>query len=164
MLSLAVAIGVPLSVGVFGSVFSSEGIRTWWPTLSKPAWTPPNRVFGPVWSVLYTAMGYASWRVWSLVGFRPAALWATYAIQLILNAAWNPLMFAGRKIDVAFMDIVALFLFAASCGLQFGQVDKVAGMLFVPYLCWCAFAAVLNWELLRRNPKQALSAAPNQTD
>lgn len=73
-------------------------------------------------------------------------------------------MFSNRKIDVAFVDLVALFLFATSCGLQFGQVDRVAGLLFVPYLCWCAFAGALNWAVLRRNPEHTLAGASKSRD
>lgn len=153
-LPLAAAVGLPLVIGFAGSLISAPGIRTWYPTLRKPSWNPPAAVFGPVWSVLYTAMGVASWRVWRVVGLSPSALWITYGVQLALNAAWNPLMFAGQKIDVALADIVALLAGATASAVQFGRVDALAGRLMVPYVAWVGFATALNVALLRLNPTE----------
>ncbi|OSX77110.1 hypothetical protein BU14_0161s0030 [Porphyra umbilicalis] len=155
-LALAAAVGLPLVIGFAGSLISAPGIRTWYPTLTKPSWNPPASVFGPVWSVLYTAMGYASYRVWRVVGLSPSALWITYGVQLALNAAWNPLMFAGQKIDVAMADIVALLIGATATAVKFGRVDAVAGRLMVPYVAWVGFATALNGALWRLNPTEVL--------
>eukprot|EP00172_Hildenbrandia_rubra_P000192 Plantae.Rhodophyta-Hildenbrandia_rubra.ctg10878.p1 GENE.Plantae.Rhodophyta-Hildenbrandia_rubra.ctg10878~~Plantae.Rhodophyta-Hildenbrandia_rubra.ctg10878.p1 ORF type:complete len:174 (-),score=26.71 Plantae.Rhodophyta-Hildenbrandia_rubra.ctg10878:341-862(-) len=153
---IVVALGAPLTVGVIGSVIAAKGVAEFWPKLKKPKWCPPAPVFGQVWSVLYAMMGYASLRVWKVVAFKPTTLWVTYGVQLVLNAAWNPIMFAGRKIDAAMVDIVALSVAATISTVQFGQVDRNAGLLMVPYLGWIAFAAALNWSFLKKNPRYTI--------
>lgn len=102
-------------------------------------------------------MGIASHRVYQAVGFsRSSPLWLLYGAQLALNAAWNPLLFVGRKLDVALVEVVALLGSAAVTTARFGTIDAVAGRLMVPYVGWIAYATALNGALWRMNPGSRL--------
>lgn len=120
------------------------------PTFLQPSWNPPAWVFGPVWTALYSAMGYASWRVWQAGGGQlPLGL---YAAQLALNFAWSPLFFGAKALGVAAVDITALVGMVAATIYEFQKVDPVAAQLLYPYLAWVTFAAALNYNLAANNP------------
>lgn len=129
------------------------GPDEWYTKLPKPTWTPPGWLFGPVWTFLYTAMAVAAGLVQSRTGWRHPAL-ALYAVQLVLNALWSPLFFGLHRPDLALGDIVVLWLAIVATAVAFGRIIPVAGLLFVPYVAWVTFAAVLNaaiWEMWRRS-------------
>lgn len=149
IISLAGAIALPLGVGVLASTLSLSAVKTLWPRLRKPPWCPPPSLFGPMWSVMYLAMGTASWLA-ARAGGGPAAL-VPYAVQLALNAVWNPLFFVGKRADAALVDIVALGGMAAYTAVKFWEVSTVAGVLMLPYLAWIGVATALNWEFYQRN-------------
>eukprot|EP00168_Porphyra_purpurea_P014556 TRINITY_DN4211_c0_g1_i5.p4 TRINITY_DN4211_c0_g1~~TRINITY_DN4211_c0_g1_i5.p4 ORF type:complete len:123 (-),score=24.50 TRINITY_DN4211_c0_g1_i5:153-521(-) len=83
-----------------------------------------------------------------------------YGVQLALNAAWNPLLFVGQKLDVALVEVIGLLATATSAAWRFGAVDKVAGRLMIPYVGWIAYAAALNGALWRLNPQSRLIKNP----
>ena len=117
--------------------------------LAKPSWTPPNWLFGPVWSCLYLGMAVAAWLVWRQgSGFLPMALFAT---QLLLNAAWSWLFFALHIPGVAFVEIVLLWAAIAATTIVFWRRSILAGLLFVPYWAWVSYASVLNFSIWRLN-------------
>ncbi len=125
----------------------------WYAALAKPSWTPPPRLFAPVWSTLYTLMGVAAWLVWRAVG--PGPELAVFLLQLVLNAAWSLLFFGRRRPFLALVDIAALWLAVAATLIGFWHVRPLAGWLLLPYLAWLTFAATLNaalWRLNRRAP------------
>jgi tryptophan-rich sensory protein len=117
--------------------------------LAKPAWTPPDELFAPVWAVLYLMIALAGWIVWRAQGLGPA-LWL-WLVQLALNAAWPWLMFGRKQIDVALIDIGALLLAILAFIVVAWPVRRSASVLFVPYFLWVSFAAVLNFALWRLN-------------
>lgn len=121
-----------------------------YPTLKKPSWNPPNYLFGPVWTVLYAAMGYASWRVWALGG-GPVPL-GLYAAQLAMNLAWSPLFFKAHNLKAATIDITALVGVLGATIYSFAQVDPLAAQLMLPYLGWTSFATALTWNIYLNNP------------
>lgn len=124
----------------------------WYAGLAKPSWNPPNWIFGPVWSLLYTLMAVAAWRVWRRAGFRGAGqAMAAFGIQLVLNAAWSWLFFGRHRMDLAFVEILALWIAILATTIAFQRIDRPAAWLMVPYLAWVAFAAVLNGVLWRMN-------------
>lgn len=161
IISLAGAIAGPLAVGVVASSLSMGGVKSFWPRLRKPSWCPPASVFGPAWSVMYVAMGGASWLAARAAG---RAVLAPYAVQLALNAAWNPLFFVARRIDLALLDILALGTAATVTAARFWEADPRAGWLMLPYLAWIGFATVLNWEFLKRNPDVAKDNSGEEAD
>lgn len=125
----------------------------WYASLQKPSWNPPGWIFGPVWSALYAMMAVAAWLVWKRGGFpiqRKALGW--FLTQLFLNALWTPLFFGLHLPGPAFAEILLLWLAIAATLLAFRSVNRTAAWLFVPYLAWVTFAAVLNGTLWRMNP------------
>ena len=128
----------------------------WYERLKKPAWRPPNRLFAPVWTVLYVMMAIAGWLIWRQAGFVGAGVaLAVYALQLVINAAWTPLFFGLRRPDFGLVDIVLLWLSIVATIALFAPISVVAASLLVPYLAWVTFAAALNFALWRLNPAVA---------
>jgi tryptophan-rich sensory protein len=125
----------------------------WYERLIKPSWRPPNQLFAPVWSVLYLMIAISGWLIWRQAGFvgttPPLAI---YALQLVLNAAWTPLVFGLHRIDLGFFDIVLVWLSIVATIVLFYPIHLVAAMLLLPYLAWITFAAALNFALWRLNP------------
>jgi tryptophan-rich sensory protein len=117
--------------------------------LQKPLSTPPDWVFPPVWGVLYVMIALAGWIVWRAQGLGPA-LWLWLA-QLAFNAAWSWIMFGRKQIDVALVDISALWIVILAFIVVAWPVRRSAALLFVPYFLWVSLAAALNFELWRLN-------------
>jgi len=132
--------------GAVGAIFTAPNIATWYATLNKPAFTPPNWVFGPVWLTLYTLMGIALWLIWSK-GVIKKTLPAFYlfAAQLLLNAIWSILFFGLRSPLYGLLAIVPLWLLIAYTILKFYKLDRNAAYLLAPYLLWVTVAAYLNF-------------------
>jgi tryptophan-rich sensory protein len=146
---LVLWLGAALAAGLLGSQFMPG---EWYASLTKPAWTPPNAIFAPVWTVLYVLMGVAAWLVWRKAGFSGATVpLVLFLLQLVLNSLWSYLFFGAQQPMLAFFEIVALWLAILATTLGFWKVTPAAGMLLVPYLCWVAFAAALNLQLWRLN-------------
>lgn len=125
----------------------------WYERLRKPSWRPPNRLFAPVWTVLYAMIAVSGWLVWREAGFAGAALpLAVYALQLLLNAAWTPLFFGLHRPDLGFLDIVFLWFSIIATVALFWPISAAAALLLVPYLAWVTFAAALNLAVWRLNP------------
>ena len=124
----------------------------WYASLAKPSWNPPNAIFAPVWSVLYVLMGVAAWLVWRRAGFSGAGVsLALFVVQLVLNALWSYLFFGLHRPDIAFFDIVALWVMILVVTVLFWRVDRLAGGLMLPYVVWVTFASYLNYVLWRLN-------------
>lgn len=144
---------LPLAVGGATGVATAPAIATWYRTLEKPSWNPPDAVFGPVWTVLYLLMGLALVQIWRLDRRRRDVRLALtlFALQLVLNAAWTLLFFGARRPDLALAEIVALDLTILATAIAFARLRPAAGGLLVPYLAWVSFALVLNAEIVRLN-------------
>ena len=137
------------AAGFIGSRFEPGA---WYASLAKPAWTPPNAVFAPVWSALYLLIALAAWLVWRKAGFKGASVaLALFAAQLLLNALWSYLFFGLHRPDIAFFDIVALWVMILVVMVLFWRADRLAGWLMAPYLLWVGFASCLNFVLWRLN-------------
>ncbi len=126
----------------------------WYETLVKPWWRPPNWLFGPAWTVLYTMIAIAGWLVWRKAGFAGAAVpLAIYGVQLLLNALWSGIFFGMKRMDLAFYELVGLWLSILATILAFATVDTTPAWLLVPYLGWVTFAGYLNLTMWRLNPQ-----------
>jgi tryptophan-rich sensory protein len=147
--ALAGWLGLCLGVAAFGGLF---GPSEWFAQLHKPSWSPPNWIFGPVWTMLYIMMAIAAWRVWRLDGDggRRKAL-ALFLAQLALNAAWTPLFFGLKQPGLAFAEIMLLWFAIGATTAAFFKLDRAAAWLMIPYLAWVSFASVLNFALWRLN-------------
>lgn len=143
-------ISLCLAVGGVSGYFTVAGVREWFPTLVKPSFNPPSWLFAPVWTVLYIMMGIAAWLVWRQGGDIHLALWMFF-IQLGLNFLWSFLFFSLRRIDVALVEILVLWISIATTLCLFWGVDQRSGLLLVPYLAWVSFASLLNAAFWRLN-------------
>lgn len=148
----AVFLALCLAVSAIGGAATASSVGTWYQTLAKPSFNPPDWLFAPVWTTLYFIMAIAGWRVWRRDGLRGARWDLTlFGLQLALNLCWSIVFFGLRSIGGALVEIVVLLLAIVATTVVFWQRDRVAGMLFLPYAAWVAFAAVLNAALLRLN-------------
>lgn len=134
-----------LAVAAIGGLATATSVDGWYQTLNRPGFTPPDWLFAPVWTALYVMMAVAAWRVWQSRGDarRHRAL-ILYAAQLAFNLAWPIVFFGLMMITGALVTIIVLLGLVAATTIAFWQIDRVAGMLFVPYLVWVGFAAILN--------------------
>ena len=127
----------------------------WYDGLSKPAWTPPNRLFPVVWALLYLAIAIAVWRVVLRPSPLATAALAFWTCQLVLSALWSPVVFGLRRLDAGLAVIAALLAAVLATLVLFARVDALAGWLLVPYAAWVVFAGALNFAVWRRNPPGA---------
>jgi tryptophan-rich sensory protein len=148
--SLVVAVGLCLAVGALGGWVTATSVKTWYPLLNKPSFTPPDWLFGPVWTVLYVLMGVAAWRVWR-AGARARHALALFALQLALNLAWSVVFFGLHRIGTAVAVIVLLEVAILATVAAFRQIDRPAAALLLPYALWVGFATVLNIAVWRLN-------------
>lgn len=133
--------------------FASSNDVNFYATLVRPAWAPPAWLFGPAWSVLYLLMAISAWLVWRQYGFRNAGRALTlFLIQLSANALWTWLFFAWRQGGLALAELITLWVMIAVTIAMFWKLHRVAAVLLLPYLCWVAFAGMLNFALWRLNP------------
>ncbi|MDH3241556.1 MAG: tryptophan-rich sensory protein [Alphaproteobacteria bacterium] len=152
LIGLAGFVLLSLAVLGLGGAITATSVVTWYPTLAKPAFTPPDWLFGPMWTILYLLMAVAGWRIWrrSSAPGRAAALTA-YGIQLGLNLGWSFLFFGFRLIGLALAEIALLLVAVAVTTALFWRIDRPASLLFLPYLLWLGYAAALNAALWRLN-------------
>ncbi len=136
--------------GIAGSVFTARAIPTWYKKLTKPSFSPPNWLFGPVWTVLYLLMGIAGALLWSVKGIHSPAM-VLFIIQLALNALWTPLFFGAKKLGAAFAEIICMWLAILGTILSAWPLSHTASYLLIPYLAWVSFASLLNFSLWKLN-------------
>lgn len=152
LLAFALFIGICLGIGALGGAVTNTSVTTWYSTLAKPSFNPPNWIFGPVWTALYVMMGVAAWRVWRAADRDTArGPLAVFALQLAVNLGWSVAFFGLRDPGLAVAVILALDLLVLATAFLFRRIDPVAAMLLVPYLAWIAFATVLNVAIWRLN-------------
>jgi len=150
-LVLVAFLAISFGVAALGTIATIQNVDGWYATAEKAAWSPPNQLFGPVWTLLYSLMSVAAWLVWrqrKRVDVRPAL--TVYVIQLVLNALWTPVFFglypaAGAPaLWIALAIIVALDVLVLLTMLRFWPVSKAAAWMLVPYWAWVLFATTLN--------------------
>lgn len=144
---LAISLIICQLPGVLGSLASFSSITTWYETLNKPGFAPPNWFFGPVWIILYLLMGISLYLVWSKgLGDRAVKIGiALFAIQLFLNAIWSPIFFGLHALQLSFNVIIIMWLFIVLTIVRFLSISKPAAYLLIPYIGWVTIAAMLNY-------------------
>ena len=151
-LGLVVFLVLCFAAAGIGGAVTTPKIATWYAALTKPSWTPPNWIFGPVWSALYVCMAISAWLVWRQGGVSSATLPLTlFGFQLVLNVYWSCIFFGQENPGLAFVEVLLLWLAIAATMIEFWQRSSIAGILFVPYLVWVSFASVLNFTIWRLN-------------
>lgn len=136
--------------GVVGSLFTFSAIPTWYASLTKPSWNPPSWVFGPAWTLLYTLMGIALYRVSQKSRTREALFW--FYLQLFFNAIWSIIFFGQGNIAGAFGEILVLLTLIVVVIVKFYRIDRFAAYLLLPYLAWVSFATYLTYTIWMLNP------------
>jgi benzodiazapine receptor len=151
---LVVSIIACLAAGAIGSIFTRQAIPTWYATLEKPVFNPPNWLFSPVWTLLYIMMGVAAFLVWrkGLENRQVRIALIVFLVQLVLNALWSVAFFGLESPLYGLIVIAALWVAILFTVLKFHRLSLAASVLLWPYLLWVSFAAVLNssiWLLNR---------------
>lgn len=147
---LILCILVCLGAAGIGSLLTTPALSTWYASLRKPSWTPPNWLFGPVWTILFIAMAIAAWLVWLKVGLTATPM-QLFLLQLLLNVAWSALFFRLRSPGLAFAEIVMLWFAILATSIEFWRAVPAAGWLLLPYLIWVSYATALNFSIWRLN-------------
>lgn len=154
-LKIAIMVIVCLAVGYLSGIVTRESVTTWFATIEKPSFNPPNWVFQPVWTALYIMMGIAAGLVWQQSDTKKEEVRTAlifFFVQLALNALWSLLFFGLKNPLLALIEIIVLWLMIYETYIKFGKLHKTAGYLFIPYLLWVGFATLLNgaiWWLNR---------------
>jgi tryptophan-rich sensory protein len=139
--------------GFAGSVFTTPSIPTWYATLTKPGFTPPNWLFAPVWTFLYLLMGITLFMIWQKIRDNGMAKWAmvVFFVQLALNVLWSILFFGLHNPFLAFIEIIVLWIAILTTILLTYRFSRFAGSILIPYLLWVSFASMLNFALWQLN-------------
>ncbi|WP_426325151.1 TspO/MBR family protein [Pedobacter sp. R-06] len=152
-LAFVINIAITLGIGALGAWATLQSVKTWYPTLNKPSFNPPDWLFRPVWTTLYVLIGIAAYLVWikrdKIVHF-PRTV-AIYFIQLILNLGWSFIFFYLREIGFALAEIILLLIIIVINASMFYKINKWAGLIFIPYFLWVSFATILTYNIFMLN-------------
>lgn len=152
IVGLVLFLALCLGTGILGGDVTAVSMKTWYAELTKPAFSPPDAVFGPVWTALYVLMGIAAWRVWRVADRETArGPLAMFALQLALNLGWSVAFFGLHRAGAAVAVILVLEVAVVTTALAFRPIDRIAALLLVPYILWVAFAMALNIAIWRLN-------------
>ena len=153
LLTIAGVVGACVVLGAAGGLITAPQIQTWYPTLEKPGFTPPNWVFGPVWTLLYALQGVAAWLIWRAGLDRRIVRLALglFTTQFVLNIAWSPAFFGLESPILGLVVIVPLWFAIVATTTAFSRADRRAAALLVPYLAWVTFATALNYAIWNLN-------------
>ena len=150
-LMLVLFVAAPQAAGLLGTIFTTPAIPGWYAGLEKPDFSPPNWVFGPVWTALYLMMGIAAFLVWRRRSPNTDRALTAFWIQLALNTLWSILFFGMKSPLLGLIDIVLLWLAIVWTMVEFKKVSQPAFWLLVPYLLWVSFATALNFAIFQLN-------------
>jgi translocator protein len=136
---------LPLGIGGIAGMFISEAIPGWYASLNQPTFNPPNWVFGPVWTTLYTIMGISLFMIWRFEASkeRNQAI-LIFMVQLLLNFCWSFFFFYFRMIGLALTDIIMLWIMILLMLVRFYKIKPLAAYINIPYFLWVTFATLLN--------------------
>ncbi len=143
-------------VAAVGASITAPSLSTWYATLAKPGFTPPDWLFAPIWTALYGLMAIAAWLVWRTPKHSPDAEsrrtgLILFAVQLSLNAVWTLVFFQFHQVLLAFVIVLCLWTAIFFITLNFWNVERFAAGLMISYLLWMTYVTVLNFEIYRLN-------------
>lgn len=142
---LAVSLLLPLGAGTVAGLFTAKAVPEWYASLNRPSFSPPNWVFGPVWTALYILLGISLFLVWKLESGKGRNLAIlVFLLQLLLNFGWSFIFFYFRMIGFALVEIVLLWITIVIMLYHFYKIKPVAAYINIPYLLWVTFASILN--------------------
>ncbi len=139
--------------GILGSFFTFTAISQWYAYLNKPFFSPPNWIFGPVWTTLYFLMGVSVFLIWNKGLKNSSHHFAVrlFGFQLVLNFFWSVIFFGLRSPLLAFIEILVLWYLIFLTIKAFYPISKTASYLLIPYLAWVSFASILNLAIVILN-------------
>jgi benzodiazapine receptor len=153
-IKLVVSVFACQGAGAIGSIFTASAIPTWYATLEKPFFTPPNWLFAPAWITLYLLMAIAAFLIWrkglGQEGVKAALL--IFLVQLVLNALWSVVFFGLQSPLWGMVVILALWVAILLTIIRFFKLSTAAGSLMLPYILWVSFASALNIAIFMLNP------------
>lgn len=143
---LFISLLLPQLSGLLGTFFTREAIPTWYATLEKPFFSPPNWIFGPVWFCLYLMMGIAIYLIWQKADKNKKAQSAAilFWIHLAFNALWSIIFFGLKNPGLALINIVIIWAMILVLIFKFWKIDRRSSYLLMPYLAWVSFATAVN--------------------
>ena len=149
---LLLCVFIVLGIGFLSGIATMQSVNSWYITLIKPSFNPPNYLFGPVWTILYFLMGISIY----LIIISPASKEKNkailfFCIQLILNFCWSFIFFYFKLLGIALVEIIILWIFILLMIIQFKKVKPVSSYLQWPYLIWVTFASILNASIFYLN-------------
>jgi translocator protein len=151
-ISLMPFIVVCFAAASVGSFITNTSVNTWYAQLRKPDWTPPNWIFGPVWTTQYVLMAVSAWLVWRTTEWSVAkSALILFGIQVALNTLWTLLFFGLREVRLAFVEIMLLWMMVVATVVSFLPLSRLAAWLLLPYLLWIGFASYLNFRIWQIN-------------
>jgi tryptophan-rich sensory protein len=153
ILGVLASVAIAQAAGIIGAFATASSVRSWYPGLEKPWFTPPNWLFGPAWITLYTLIGIAAYIVWTEGWSNPAVKTAliAYGVQLALNTAWSPAFFGLKSPSIGLAVIIPLWIAIVVTIVLFSRVSWTAAGLLIPYIAWVSYATALNFEIWRLN-------------
>jgi tryptophan-rich sensory protein len=153
LLKLVASLVICQLAGIVGSFFTTPSIPTWYASLKKPSFNPPNWLFSPVWISLFVLMGISLYFLWihSKEGRKAKIALYYFGLQLVLNMLWSVLFFGLKSPLLGLIEIIILWAAILMTILKSFQVSRTAGILLLPYILWVSFAAVLNFFLWNLN-------------
>lgn len=150
-LKFVISIVTPFVAGAIGNIATIPNIPTWYETLEKPFFNPPNEVFGPVWSILYLLMGISLYIVWSHKKQTSRNGYVAFGVQLALNTLWSIVFFGLHQPWWSLLVILALIFAIIVTMREFWNTSKLAAWLLAPYIAWVSFATCLNFAIAYLN-------------
>jgi translocator protein len=149
---LLVSLAIPLIIGFLGSFFTSSSVDSWYKTINKPFFNPPNWIFGPVWTFLFILIGLSFYFIW-IKGFGKdkAKTIIIFSLQMFFNLLWSFLFFGLKSPLLGLFGIIILLFFILANIFVFYKISKIAGLLLLPYFFWVCFAFILNISIVILN-------------
>lgn len=151
ILSLFINILIPHLAGIVGSYFTIPNLKSWYSSLNKPVFNPPDYIFTPVWLTLYTIIGLSFYLFHRKNKYKMKIVYFVYIIHIFLNGVWSIIFFGMHNISFAFFDICLIIFTLVILINYIYKVSKVASFILIPYLIWCCFAAILNYQIFILN-------------
>lgn len=153
ILKLIISIVICQLAGIIGAFFTTDSIPTWYNSLNKPEFNPPNWLFGPVWTILYLLMGISLFIIWKedLKNKNVKNAFAIFIVQLIVNLLWSVVFFGMHSISGGLIVIIVLLVMIIITIVKFKKISFTASILLIPYLLWVCFATILNFYFYKLN-------------
>ena len=155
-IKFVISILICLSAGFIGSIFTGSSVDSWYKTIIRPSFGPPNWIFAPVWTTLFVLMGIAFAIIWSSElgeekkSAKKKAL-TVFVIQLFVNILWSLAFFGLKSPIFGLIVILILWFLILLTIIKFSKINKIAAYLLIPYILWVSFATVLNFAIWRLN-------------